>query len=788
MRAVTFAACLLLSAATLGCAEAAHAQSAPLSYEGRSVREVLRELREGGLHILYSSDAVGADLRVESNPAPGTAEEVARAVLAPHGLEIISGPAGRWLVVRAKAEEDRRAETATRENDARQASRSDSEPSLIEITVNAGRYPLGTVRGSQYLSKEQIARLPHLADDPLRITRQLPGITGSDFSAGLNVRGGALDETAILVDGVRIYDPFHMKDMQGALGVVDAGIVENVDVMTGGFGAEYGDRMSAIVSMRTLAPAEQLETSFGVSFVNAFVRNRGPLADGRGHWLFSLRRGYLDWLFDLIDSNGEFAPRYWDAFGKVDWAIGDATVLTGSTLLARDELHYVDDEKSVNATLGSAESAYAWLTASTQWSRSLASDTLVSWSGIDRTRESNHSHPGFSAAVLDNRKLRFASMRSDWRWSLTPDLLLKFGAEARSAEVRYDYALNSCLGDPYPSGPCTIDRSRSASAAVEGESYAAYLSTRWRVFDPAVLELGVRGDRQAYLADSEDQLSPRVGLRVDLTEHSTLHLGWGHYYQSQQPEELQIEDGNMGFAPAERLELSAISFEHRLADALSIRAEAFDKRYRDLRPRYENLFDSFEVVPEAELDRVIVWPQRSHIYGAELTLFNSPTNPFSWRASYAWMRTRDWFDTYTAPRSWDQTHTFSGSLTYAVDRWNWSLFATTHSGWPTTRQTFDRSASENGGIVVVPEIGRRNAERMPSYMRLDMRVSYTNEFPSGNLSCFFELFNATNATNARTRDEIEVLVDPRTRALRAQRSSDEWLPRLPSFGFTWTFK
>jgi outer membrane receptor for ferrienterochelin and colicin len=783
MRARYFASAvgLLIVVQMLSGTSYAATESASQFHEGQTVREALRELRSRGLHILYSSDAVSADLRVLGDPQSGTPEEIARAVLAPHGLEIIPGPAGRWLVVRAKPHESASTE-------AQRADRSNSEPPLAVITVTAGRYPLGSVSGSQYLSKEQIARLPHIADDPLRIARQLPGITGNDFSAGLNVRGGAADETAILVDGVRIYDPFHLKDLQGALGVIDSGIVENIDVMTGGFGPEYGDRMSAIVSMHTLAPAEQLETSFGLSFVNAFVRSRGPLADGRGHWLFSLRRGYLDWLFELMDTNGNFAPRYWDAFGKLDWALGDATVLTGSALLARDALEYTNDGRRVEGAFGSADSAYTWLRASTQWSRALASDTVVSWSAIDRERNSSHRYPGFSAAVRDDRRLRFATVRSDWRWDATPNILFKLGGELRHADVRYDYDLNSCVGDPYPSGPCTIDRSRSAQADVVGSSYAAYLSTRWRVFDPAVIELGLRADRQSFAEATEEQLSPRIAVRLELTDRSTLHLGWGHYYQSQQPEELQIDDGNLEFAPAERLEHSAISLEHQLANAWSVRAEAFDKRYRDLRPRYENLFDTFQMVPEAELDRVMVWPQKSHVYGTELTLFSPPTNAFSWRLSYAWMRARDSFDTYTAPRSWDQTHTLTGSLNWVFDKWNLNIFGTTHTGWPTTPQSFDRSATENGGIVVEPSIGRRNSERLPSYMRLDMRLSYTNEFPSGSLSCFLELFNATNATNARTTNEIEITANPRTGSLRAARRREEGLPRLPSFGFTWTFR
>ena len=156
-RLLATTACLLSSVSTFAWSATAGEASASLSYEGRSVREVLRELRRDGLLILYSSDAVGADLRVVRNPESDAPKEIARTVLAPHGLELIPGPAGRWLVVRAKRNEDASTKSMP-DADALGSNRSKSEAPLTEITVNAGRYPLGRVAGAQYLSKEQIAR------------------------------------------------------------------------------------------------------------------------------------------------------------------------------------------------------------------------------------------------------------------------------------------------------------------------------------------------------------------------------------------------------------------------------------------------------------------------------------------------------------------------------------------------------------------------------------------------------------------------------------------------------
>ncbi len=780
-RAIVRLGCALVAAVVF--VNTAGAADVAASYKGESVRDALYDLRKRGLLILYSSDVVTADLRVVEEPTADRLEEIARDLLAPHGLELIAGPAGRWLVVPSRRTKGTR--TPESRTDASPADPV-SEAPLAEIVVSAGHYPLGDmIVGTQYLSKEQIARMPHLADDPMRLMRQLPGIAGTDFSASMHVRGGALDETAILVDGVRIHDPFHLKGLQGALGLLDAGIIENIDVMTGGFGAEYGDRTSAIVSMRTLLPASERQTTVGISFVNAFARTQGALDDGRGHYLLSVRRGYLDWVFGLIDSDGEYTPRYWDAFAKADWAIGDATVITGSTLLARDELHFVDSEKTGDALLGGADSAYAWVSASTQWGRSLKSDTVLSWSGIDREQANSDEDRGMSAVVNDQRELRFAAVRSDWQWEAMPRLLFKFGGEARRASASYDYDLVSCLADPFPNGPC-IDRSHSFHGEIEKDSYAAYLSTRWRVFDRMIMELGVRGDQQSYDEYSEYQVSPRAAMLFELADDSSLRLGWGYYYQSQQPDELLVQDRQTRLTPPERAEHRVISLEHRFSNALAMRAEVFEKLYDDLRARPENLLNPYEMIPEAELDRILLHPQSARIYGAELTLSGEPTDTFSWRFGYAWMRARDTFDTYTAPRSWDQTHTLNGSMNWILGDWNLNVFATAHTGWPTTPVAFEVVEGVYGPTILA-DVGQRNSDRLSTYSRVDVRLSRARQLSNGELTYFFELYNALSQENQCCVDDDLESYQQRV-GVRYNAVYNDWLPLLPSFGVTWTFR
>ena len=755
------------------CASAASANDAA-ELTGRPVREALAELRRAGLHLLYGSDLVTPDLLVHSEPVNRVPIERARELLVPHGLTLVPGPAGRWLVARLP-------QAAAESNLVPRA----AESRLDEIVVTAGRYAMGDVAGRQTLTRNQIARTPHIADDPLRVIRQLPGITGTDFSANLHVRGGARDETAILVDGVRIFDPFHLKNFSGALGVIDAGIVESVDIMTGGFGAEYGDRMSGIVAMRTLDPAETPETTMGVSFVNAFVRSRGPMDDGRGHWMLSVRRGYLDWLFKLIDSSGDFTPRYWDVFAKADHALGDATVLTGSGLFARDELRYVESSGALESSLGDADSAYVWLSASTRWSAGLQSDTVFSYSGVERARHNADQDLGLSSQVDDWRDFGFWALRSDWRWQAGQGLLMRFGGEVRYSSADYDYARKGCLARPFPSGAC-VDNSFAADLTLAGESYALYASARWELLPGGVLDIGLRADRQTFAGVADDQLSPRLGLAWNVGERGALTLSAGAYYQSQQPEELAVEDGETSLAPAEHARQYAVTFSQGVGEYAKWRAELYEKRYRDLRLRYENLFDSFEVVSESRPDRVGLRPQDARVRGASFSFETTFGDNVEASLTYGWQQTRDRFSTGSAPRSWDESHSLIGSLSWEIGAWTMGAFATARAGWPTTPLTVQVTELPSG-LYIESDVGERNSLRLPTYARVDLRFSRVKRFPNGDLSYFLELYNATNRSNRCCADEVKIYPDGQGGWV-TRPAYDDWLPLLPSFGFTYTFR
>jgi hypothetical protein len=147
-------------------------------------------------------------------------------------------------------------------------------PSAFGITEEAAV-------SAQTLTRREVEASPHMGADLFRAMNRLPGIATHDVSAKLRVRGGPDDQVLTLLDGLELYEPYHMKYWDGSLSVVDPDAVGNVELLTGGFSAEYGDRLTGVLSMRSVTPAPQLETALGVSTTNATLQSSGGIPQVR---------------------------------------------------------------------------------------------------------------------------------------------------------------------------------------------------------------------------------------------------------------------------------------------------------------------------------------------------------------------------------------------------------------------------------------------------------------------------------------------------------------------------
>jgi len=191
---------------------------------------------------------------------------------------------------------------------------------LEELVVTPGHFSImGTAPATHTaMSRMEIQSVPQFGEDIFRAVNRLPGLSSSDYAAHFSIRGGRYDETLILLDGLEIHEPYHLKDYNdGAISIIDAETIDGVELMTGGFPAQYGNRTSGVFSIRSRDPApDESRYSIALSLVNARGMAEGTFGGGKGSWLLSARRGYLDLILDLLKQIDLPSPTYYDVFGK----------------------------------------------------------------------------------------------------------------------------------------------------------------------------------------------------------------------------------------------------------------------------------------------------------------------------------------------------------------------------------------------------------------------------------------------------------------------------------------
>ena len=309
---------------------------------------------------------------------------------------------------------------------------------------------------------------------------------------------------------------------------------------------------------------------------------------------------------------------------------------------------------------------------------------------------------------------------------------------------------------------------------------AAYATSRVLVTDRLAAEIGLRWDEQTYAGDAHDQWSPRLNLVYEAGDATRLRASWGRFHQFQGINELQVEDGIDEFLPAQKSDHAIVGVEQGLPAGWSLRVEAYRKDYRDLLPRYESLFDPLSLVPELRWDRVRIAPDSSRAEGVEWLLTRKSADPWSGWLSYTWSRVRDEVDGDDVPRSWDQTHSVGGGVTWSYGAWQATLAGSYHTGWPTTPV---RVVDEPPPATI--EFGPRNSARFKDYAAVDLRVSRLFALPRGDLSVFAEV---TNAFDRRNPCCIDFSFEPSgDGSLELEREYRHWLPLVPSIGVLWRY-
>lgn len=670
--------------------------------------------------------------------------------------------------------------------------------SLKEIVVTPSQFTImGEVPPSRQTLTHDDIQIMAWGEDTYRAIARLPGISSSDFSAKFTVRGGEHDQVLVLLDGMELYEPFHLKDIEGgALSIVDVEGIEGIDLLTGGFTAEYGDRMSGVFNMKSKrAPQGYRRTSLGLSLMNARAMYEGTFKNNRGSWLLSARRGYLDIVLDLMGEDESPSPKYYDLLGRMEYSLNDKHTLSANLLQAGDKLSFTEDDDDVNDT--GYDNTNAWLTLRSVPNQNLFVRTIASYSRLTNRRDGiayRGEGPALDFNVSDERFFDVYGIGQDWNLDISDRLAMKWGMNLKRSNANYDYHSIRYL---YLDASADSEVVTNVNIQPSGNRISAYLAPRIKIISPLTVELGLRYDQTTYTDDRK--ISPRFNIVYALGKETYLRGGWGYFYQSQGIHQIRVEDGEDRFFPASLAKHWVAAFEHLFNNGLHLRLEGYYKNLSDLRSDYRNWTNEIELFPELQDDRFKLNIKSAHAKGIEIYLKYDRGGKWTWWASYALAEVVDDIENlqfegieYTEdageyPGKYDQRHTIYFDLNFRPNRhWHFNLSWQYHTGWPYTQRILKSEKQPDGSTYYYETIDEFHGAYYPAYHRLDFKINRHFYTSKGRISAFLTLINLYDHGNVRN-----IAYNWYWNSGKGYFPVEEpeyWFRLLPSIGINWTWE
>ncbi|HCA79291.1 MAG TPA: hypothetical protein DEP53_06105 [Bacteroidetes bacterium] len=585
---------------------------------------------------------------------------------------------------------------------------------MSEVTVtSAAKRELTEIHTSVHiLEQRDIHAVPVAAqEDIFRSIGILPGVVStSDVSSQFYVRGGAGDQNLILLDGMRIYNPYHAF---GIFSVFDPDIVKATEVYTGAYPADYGGRLSSVVSLTTRdGGANAISTRANINFLSTKLQLDGPLPVGENvTFLVSGRKSLFSQTFTKFLSK-DLPLSFYDGFAKVTIQNSESQAKYGlQTFLSGDDL------KSANPN----EPDYSWRTSATGFSGSgLIGDRLyitAVWyeSRVTAERDAKQSKSIDAAftSVLET------GMRANAMVYLDSGELFSFGFDFSFPTLEFITTNSFGARSELTSGIA------DASASVRYQTAPARLRADLGLF----LDVGSLMLRSGGI----EALQPRINLSYDLWDTWKAKLALGRFTQNiitvnneddvisvfdawiRVPEELKTEQADH----------VVLGLGGNVAPSLSTNVEAYFKNYGSL-----VLYNRDKVGP---LDPDYI-AGTGQAYGVE-TMVRFGSNLIDIYAAYTFSTTKVTSNGFTYFPRYDRRHNLNLlSVLHVAPGFDVTLRWALGSGFPFSESVgfFDRLnmlnlfrgsyLGETGDPYII--LGNKNSARLPVYHRLDASAAY----------------------------------------------------------------
>jgi outer membrane receptor protein involved in Fe transport len=596
------------------------------------------------------------------------------------------------------------------------------------VSVHADYYvrPLENTVSYRSLESEEIRRSPGSGEDVFRVIQSMPGVaSASGKSAQLIVRGGSPDENLTLLDNIEIYNPIHFARngaSMGVISIVNPSLLKQVDFMTGGFPAKYGDKMSSVFEMSLQdGNREMLNTDLNLNIAGFGVMLDGPVTQ-HGSGILSVRRGFFDLVTTIM--NKPVAPEYYDAVGKITYDLDSRNRVS---LVGFYYLDQVKREGMVEFSLGNNK--YDYVTRDDfgsalgiNW-RSLLSNHAILLTTVSLTANGWKTHQGFSynpslrtEDVTEQERL----IKSELVIQLTPHIELTTGFAIKSIRADDDKTI---ADDTTQTGVIIPGVSRIFSID-NAWKYSGFIQSSVRPLPLLTLSAGLRYDNYEFTGESV--LSPRLSAQYALTDRISVNASYGIFYQTPMPYMLAQDPANQQLRSSRSVHY-VVGLEHRLTDETRATVEYYYKELSD-------------VITGSDTNRVLTNTGSGYAQGIEFAVQKKFTEGVVGSISYSYStsRRRDGAAQSLYEFEFDRPHIINVIGGYELGN-GWIVGAKFNfaSGSPYTPPV--GVISKHGKYFVVND--EINSARYPDVHRLDLRIDKRFTFGAWTLTAYLDLWN-----------------------------------------------
>lgn len=648
------------------------------------------------------------------------------------------------------------------------------------------------------LDPQSIKTIPILfgEQDVMKTLQLTPGVKGGgEGSAGFYVRGGGADQNLILLDESTVYNASHLL---GFFSVFNSDAIKDVSLYKSGIPAEYGGRASSVMDVRMRdGNNKNLAASGGIGLISSRLTLEGPIVKDKSSFIVSGRRSYAD-LFLVFSPDEDIRDAqlfFYDLNAKVNYKISDKDRIYVSGYFGRDKFAVSDDF------------GFNWgnKTGTIRWNHlindKLFVNTSLIYSSFDYEFSIGQGEDGFGI----RSSIRDFNLKQDYSYFLNSNNSLKFGING----IHHTFepgVLESGANVGFNQIKLDKRHALELGAYIQNEQS---LGNRWALmYGLRYSGFNYMGKGTAYeFAENGDILTertygswesikyyqgfePRFSASFIINESNSVKAGYNRIFQyihqltnatTSSPTDVWVPTSN-NVKPQIGDQIALGYYKNFKKDEYQVSVETYYKWLQnqiDYKP-------NANLILNGQIERELVYG-KGRAYGVEFQL-KKTKGAFTGWVNYTLSRALRSFEDIDGGQEFsarqDRIHDINLVLTYEINKK--FVVSSSFVYYTGDAVTFPSALYEMDGYEV-PYVGKRNANRLPDYHRLDLGLTwYLKERKNYKHNLSFSIYNVYNRENAFSVSFVDDFDGNTTGQTQAVQTA--LFKMIPSITYNFNFK